>query len=99
MLAIAAGKVLLSGSNSLHPNLGNVVLVDHGGGYQSMYAHLDAVTVQPGQQLQPGQPVGTLGNSGRTTGPHLHLELIQAGDRVDPATLLPLNTMLGATGE
>ena len=99
MLAIAAGKVLLSGSNSLHPNLGNVVLVDHGGGYQSMYAHLDAVTVQPGQQLQAGQSLGTLGNSGRTTGPHLHLELIQAGERVDPATLLPLNTMLGATGE
>lgn len=99
VLAIAAGKVLLSGSGSLHPNLGNVVLVEHGGGYQSMYAHLDTVTVQPGQQLQPGQSVGTLGNSGRTTGPHLHLELIQAGERVDPATLLPLNMMQGATGE
>lgn len=99
VLAIAAGKVLLSGSDSLHPNLGNVVLIDHGGGYQSMYAHLDAVTVQSGQQLQAGQSVGTLGNSGRTTGPHLHLELVKAGERVDPAVLLPLNMMQGATGE
>lgn len=99
VLAVAAGKVLLSGNGSLHPNLGNVVLIDHGGGYQSMYAHLDAVTVQPGQQLQAGQSVGTLGNSGRTTGPHLHLELFQAGARIDPASLLPLNTLQGATGE
>lgn len=99
VLAVAAGKVLLSGNGSLHPNLGNVVLIDHGGGYQSMYAHLDAVTVQPGQQVHSGQPVGTLGNSGRTTGPHLHLELIQAGERIDPANLLPLNTLQGATGE
>ncbi len=99
VLAVAAGQVLLSGSDSLHPNLGNVVLIDHGGGYQSMYAHLDAVTVQPGQQLQAGQSVGTLGNSGRTTGPHLHLELIQAGKRINPATLLPLNMMPGVTGE
>lgn len=99
VLSIAAGKVLLTGAGSLHPNLGNVVLVDHGGGYQSMYAHLGSVSVQPGQQVQPGQSVGTLGNSGRTTGPHLHLELIQAGERIDPANLLPLNTLQGATGE
>lgn len=99
VLAVAAGKVLLTGDNSLHPNLGNVVLIDHGGGYQSMYAHLDAVTVKPGQQVQSGQAIGTLGNSGRTTGPHLHLELIQAGERIDPASLVPFNKMQGAFGE
>lgn len=99
VLAIAAGKVLLSGSGSLHPDLGHVVLVDHGGGYQSMLAHLDTVLVTPGQQVQPGQPLGTLGNSGRTTGPHLHLELLQDGARIDPTRLLPLHTLQGATGE
>jgi beta-lactamase regulating signal transducer with metallopeptidase domain len=99
VLAIAAGKVLLSGSGSLHPDLGHVVLVDHGGGYQSMLAHLDTVLVTPGQQVQPGQPLGTLGNSGRTTGPHLHLELLQDGVRIDPTRLLPLHRSQGATGE
>lgn len=98
VLAIAAGKVLLSGTGSLHPDLGQVVLVDHGGGYQSMFAHLDSVLVTPGQRVQPGQSLGTLGNSGRTTGPHLHLELLQDGARIDPTRLLPLHQLQGATG-
>ncbi len=97
--AVAAGRVLLAGTGSLHANLGNVVLLDHGGGYQSMFAHLDRVDVQPGQQVDAGQVIGTLGNSGRTTGPHLHLELLLNGQRIDPATVLPLDQLQGATGE
>lgn len=97
--AVAAGRVLLAGTGSLHANLGNVVLLDHGGGYQSMFAHLDRVDVQPGQQVDAGQEIGTLGNSGRTTGPHLHLELLLNGQRIDPATVLPLDQLQGATGE
>ncbi len=93
VLAVAAGKVLLAGEGQLHPNLGLVVLLDHGGGYQTLYAHLDRVDVSAGQQLTMGTPVGTLGNSGRTTGPHLHLEILKDGARVDPATLLPLRQL------
>jgi len=90
---------LLAGTGSLHANFGNVVLLDHGGGYQSLFAHLDRVDVQPGQQVDAGQVIGTLGNSGRTTGPHLHLELLLNGQRIDPATVLPLDQLQGATGE
>lgn len=97
--AVAAGRVLLAGTGSLHANLGQVVLLDHGGGYQSMFAHLDRVDVQPGQQVDAGQVIGTLGNSGRTTGPHLHLELLLNGQRIDPATVLPLDQLQGETGE
>lgn len=99
VLAVAAGKVLIADAVSLNPNLGNVVLLDHGGGYQTMFAHLDAIQVQPGQQVKAGDSIGTLGNSGRTTGPHLHLELLQGSTRLDPALFLPLSQLQGATGE
>ncbi len=63
---------------------GNTVIVDHGFGYKTRYAHLDAIKVTVGDTLIRGQILGTLGNTGRSTGPHLHYEVIYRGKVVDP---------------
>ncbi|EKT4065130.1 peptidoglycan DD-metalloendopeptidase family protein [Stenotrophomonas maltophilia] len=65
-------------------NYGTVVVIDHGGGWQSLFAHLQDFAVQPGQQVRRGDPIARSGNTGRTTGPHLHMELLRNGTRVDP---------------
>lgn len=63
---------------------GNMVVVDHGFGYRTRYAHLDSIKVAVGDTLTRGQILGTLGNTGRSTGPHLHYEVIYRGKVVDP---------------
>jgi len=63
---------------------GNVILIDHGFGYKSRYAHLQKIIVKPGDTVVRGQIIGTLGNSGRSTGPHLHYEVIHRNKTVDP---------------
>ncbi len=69
-LAIAAGTVVRIGS---YWDWGNLVVVDHGGGYLSYYAHLDSFSVSYGQKVSQGQQVGKIGSTGQSTGPHLHL--------------------------
>lgn len=89
VLAAAAGRVLLVDEVS---GYGLTVLVDHGQGWQTLYAHLFEIAVQPGDQVQRGQPLGRVGDSGRASTPHLHFEIRQRrGDRLvalDPAPLL-----------
>ena len=63
---------------------GNEVLVDHGFGYVSRYAHLQEILVEPGQQVKRGEVLGTLGSSGRSTGPHLHYEIHYNNKTVNP---------------
>ena len=63
---------------------GNVILIDHGFGYKSRYAHLQKISVKIGDTVVRGQIIGTLGNSGRSTGPHLHYEVIHRNKTVDP---------------
>ncbi len=69
-LAVAPGKVVRKGYYS---DWGNLIVVDHGGGYVTYYAHLDSFAVNLGQQVSQGQQVGKIGSTGRSTGPHLHL--------------------------
>ncbi len=69
---------------------GNCVDLDHGDGWLTRYAHLAAILVDEGQSIGVGQEIGTVGESGRTTGPHLHLELHRHGRRIDPLSLIPL---------
>lgn len=67
---------------------GNVVIVDHGGGLQTLYAHLETVYVSDGQKLERGQAVGKMGSSGRTygkTGIHVHFEVYDNGVKKNPA--------------
>ncbi|MCP4448132.1 MAG: peptidoglycan DD-metalloendopeptidase family protein [Myxococcales bacterium] len=63
---------------------GNIVVVDHGGGLETRYAHLDSMSVDVGQQVAAGEIVGKVGDSGRVTGAHLHFEVRRAGKAVDP---------------
>lgn len=63
---------------------GNMVVVDHGNGYTSLYAHLSTVYVRQGQAVRQGEVLGTLGSTGNSTGPHLHLELRLHGVHVNP---------------
>jgi len=63
---------------------GKEVVIDHGFGYESRYAHLLEILVKPGQEVKRGQVVGTLGSSGRSTGPHLHYEITLDGRPINP---------------
>ncbi len=67
---------------------GGTVMVDHGYGLQSIYAHLSAVTVEVGQRLAGGEKLGEVGSTGRSTGPHLHLGLYWFDTALDPALIL-----------
>lgn len=63
---------------------GNLVVVDHGGGLETRYAHLGRIDVAVGQRVDAGQPVGEVGATGRVTGPHLHFEVRRDGHTIDP---------------
>ncbi len=83
--ATAPGRVVFVGKRG---GLGRTVEIDHGHGVATHYAHLSKILVEHGQQIARGQKIATLGNSGRSTGPHLHYE-IRAWDRsLDPINFL-----------
>jgi murein DD-endopeptidase MepM/ murein hydrolase activator NlpD len=84
---MASGQVVLVGR---FPIRGNYVLVDHGAGLFSGYAHLSQVYVTQGQQVAQGDLLGEVGSTGRSAGPHLHWEVALGGTWVNPVTLLAL---------
>jgi len=63
---------------------GKYIKINHGFGYQTLYAHLSQFLVKPGQKVKRGQVIGYSGNSGASTGPHLHYEVIENGKKVNP---------------
>lgn len=63
---------------------GRFVLINHGFNYKTLYAHLHRALVKPGDRVKRGQVIGYLGNTGSSTGPHLHYEVIKAGNPVNP---------------
>jgi bla regulator protein blaR1 len=67
---------------------GNTVVIQHADGWQTVYAHLDRIDVAVGDTLLAGSQIGTIGTTGASTGPHVHVELRHQGERVDPATRL-----------
>ena len=69
---------------------GNTVVLDHGGGLYTLYAHLSKVNVRQGQMVKKGQVIGLSGSTGRVTGPHLHWGVSLLGQRVDPVALMRL---------
>ena len=87
-LAVASGVVTVADNKTLAQGYGNVVLVTHQHGYQSVYAHLDEISVAAGQRIVQGQQLGTVGEAGRVTGPHLHLEALYLQQHIDPLTLM-----------
>ncbi len=83
----AAGTVVKAGWMS---GYGRIVIVDHGDGLETYYAHLARVRVAVGSTLTAGQLLGNVGTSGRSTGPHLHFEARENGVRIDPLAEIPI---------
>ena len=91
--AAAGGLVLES---TWHPEYGRVLEIDHGNGLSTRYAHCSKVLVQAGALVKRGQPVAEVGTSGRSTGPHLHFEVLLDGAPQDPARFLTGGLALAA---
>lgn len=73
--ASAGGKILVSRTSGWNGGYGNYIVVEHANGTQTLYAHLSGNIVYAGQQVVQGQVIGYVGNTGRSTGPHLHFEV------------------------
>lgn len=85
VFAIKEGIILRSG---LLDNYGLYIIINHEGGYSSLYGHLEQIFVKDGERVHKGQEIGLSGNTGRSTGPHLHLEILKDDVPVDPAALI-----------
>jgi len=87
VLSAGAGVVITAGRMR---GYGRVVIIDHGDGLVTLYAHLRRMTVTRGDVVAPGTIVGKVGASGRATGPHLHFEVRRGGKVIDPRRELPI---------
>jgi murein DD-endopeptidase MepM/ murein hydrolase activator NlpD len=83
--ATAGGIVTWAGEKS---GYGEMVEIEHPGGYRTRYGHSDRIDVVVGQMVNKGQQVATIGNSGRSTGPHVHYEVLKNGRQVDPISFV-----------
>ncbi len=86
--AAAAGEVVHAGPAGTY---GNLVRIRHPDGFETRYAHLSAVGVKVGDKVEAGTPIGAVGSTGHSTGPHLHFEIRKSGKALDPAPYLPLH--------
>lgn len=85
--ATDAGVVVYAGWNDY--GYGNMIMIDHGSGFQSLYAHMSAFNVGCGQSIGQGDVIGAIGNTGRSSGPHLHFEIRAISSYVNPWDVLP----------
>lgn len=69
-------------------NFGKMIIIDHGNGYRTLYAHLDTFGVSWGEYVSTGEQIGTMGSTGRSTGPHLHFSVFRGSQPVDPLSQL-----------
>lgn len=88
ILAFSAGRVHYVENGRW--GLGRHIVIDHGHGLYSLYAHLDTFSVSLGDFVEPGQQIGTVGMTGYTTGPHVHFEVHDNGVKVNPGQYLKL---------
>ncbi|MGY0068892.1 M23 family metallopeptidase [Streptomyces sp. QTS137] len=93
VVAAHGGTVAKAGGNGAGdgPAYGNAVVINHGNGTYSQYAHLSEVNVQPGQVVKTGQKIAASGNTGNSSGPHLHFEIRTSpnyGSAIDPVKFL-----------
>ncbi|MBB6735015.1 M23 family metallopeptidase [Cohnella zeiphila] len=85
IFAAADGVVALSEKDSAE---GNNIIIDHGNGIRTWYMHMSKLIATVGQKVAKGEQIGELGSTGRSTGPHLHYEVLVAGEPVDPRAYL-----------
>ncbi len=89
--ASAGGVVVTADSSGYNGGYGDTILIRHPGGWETRYAHLSSVNVVPGQSVSAGQVIAASGNTGRSTGPHLHFEIIDPrGNRQNPKNYVGL---------
>jgi murein DD-endopeptidase MepM/ murein hydrolase activator NlpD len=86
--AVAAGIVTWSDK---HKGYGNMIEINHGNGYVTRYAHNKSNIVAVGDKVEKGQPIAEIGSSGRSTGTHVHFEVMYNGEHVDPKKYISLN--------
>ncbi|MFN0088435.1 MAG: peptidoglycan DD-metalloendopeptidase family protein [Blastocatellia bacterium] len=89
--AAAAGTVVFAGRRG---GYGNLVEIEHADGRVTRYAHADRIFVSPGDSVQAGQSIATVGSTGHSTGPHLHFEVAEDGARVDPLRVMAKDSAL-----
>lgn len=88
--AAAKGVVTWAGpAPAGYSGYGTIVLIDHGDGLETLYAHLSSVTIAAGAAVEPGVQVGRIGTTGNVTGSHLHFEVRRGGVQTDPLAFLP----------
>lgn len=83
--ASLGGKVIKAG---YHGGYGNMVMIDHGKGWVTLYAHLSSISVSTGEYVETGQKLGNMGQTGNATGYHLHFEVHKNGDVINPLRVL-----------
>ncbi|MFO0334256.1 MAG: M23 family metallopeptidase [Pseudomonadota bacterium] len=88
VVSVATGVVSFAGEKM---GYGNMVEVNHGNGYVTRYAHNARNLVKAGDTVQKGDPLSTIGSTGRSTGPHLHFEVLRDGRQVDPMSFINRN--------
>ena len=86
VVAADSGTVVLTAQ--LRYGYGNHIIIDHGDGFRTLYAHLSQINVSNGQKVSQGQVIGVVGSTGRSTGPHLHFEVRQGGTLLNPSQYL-----------
>jgi murein DD-endopeptidase MepM/ murein hydrolase activator NlpD len=94
ILASGGGRVLSAGYKGAY---GQTVVIDHGDGLATLYGHASRLLVRPGDVVMPQQTIALVGSTGRSTGPHLHFEVIRDGQRIEPRQYL--GQVLGRTAE
>ncbi len=93
-IAVPSGSYVLAAGDGIvvevgeDPVYGLHLVLDHGGGYRTLYAHTSLATVRPGDRVVRGEVVALSGSSGRSTAPHLHFEVLRDGEPVDPLSLV-----------
>jgi murein DD-endopeptidase MepM/ murein hydrolase activator NlpD len=85
-MAADSGYVAIVGSSDT--GYGKYVVIDHGNGFQTLYAHFNIFYVKVGQSVKKGQTIGLMGSTGRSTGPHLHFEIRLNGTQRNPMNWL-----------
>lgn len=80
----ATGDGVVERADAEASGYGNHVVINHGFGYETLYGHMSKIMVSPGQQVKRGEVIGLVGNTGTSSGPHVHYEVIRNGNKINP---------------